>query len=528
MNVTGYLALYTTILGWQQYQNLWGIMTATGLVYIPFIGIILNATVEPFLSMGAKDFSIIAVRRLIVRILSALFIIAICCVPSVSLSPKVLHFQPTCQSQAQDATPGNTGTTYDNAFNVPTSVKIPLVWYLVMAVSNGFTYAANVGLSCEPVNYRQLHAELSTTTIQDPALKQEVISFYQQCYVPAYSRYLNLNNQASENQQSQIATIENQYGKDDTGWMGSQVLLTVPGFYDSIQASNPINGFPFDSGRDQIEGQVQNHSEWGEPYCSQWWSDPTNGLHAKLMQQFSPSFINSLLHFGEGALELEDAAIRDLIAPEIHDSSADEFSRGYDSLNNDDSFSSNFFINHMFADTGVLLNSVAGFTTVHLIINALPVIQAAILFCFYAFLAIAIPFSGYKPSFIVTASIVLFAVIFCSYLWHLVAWFDNQLITALFGDHTLMGSMRFVFGPGAYSWVTSEIFVNLLIGGMYLVLPIFFLSVLSWAGLQAGSAFGSMLNSMSAPSSSAGQAAGQAVNRVATTAVNTRVVGGSS
>lgn len=522
MNVTGYLALYTTVLGWQQYQNLWGIMTSTGLVYLPFISIILRSTVEPFLSMGAKDFSIIAVRRLIVHILMALFIIAVCCVPSISLSPKVLHFQPTCQPQAKEATPGNTGTTYDNAFNVPTSVKIPLVWYLVMAVSNGFTHAANVGLSCTPVNYRQLHAELNTANIQDPALKKETANFYSQCYVPAYANYLNGN--LSQAQQSQIASIEKKYGKDDTGWIGSQVLLTVPGFYDSIQATTPVNGFPFDPVRDQVEGQVQNHSQWGEPYCNQWWSDPTNGLHNKLMKQFSPSFIESLLHFGSNAPELENDAIRNLIA---HNVNLNGSLRGYSSLNDDDGFLSNILINNVLMNGGITMKSVGGVTTIHLIINALPVIQAAILFCLYAFLAIAIPFSSYKPSFIITASIVIFAVIFCSYIWHLVAWFDNHLIAALFTPKKLTGSVGVGFIFSLAKFATSEVFVNLIIGGMYLVAPVFFMVVLSWAGLQAGAVFGAILNPMAAPASAAGQAAGNAVNSAVSTGAKAALTGGA-
>ena len=524
MNVTGYLALYTTVLGWQQYQNLWDLMTGTGLVYLPFIGIILRCTVEPFLSMGAKDFSIIAVRRLIVHILSALFVIAICCVPSISLNPKVLHFEPTCQSQAREATPGDTGTTYDDAFNVPTSVKIPLVWYLVMAVSNGFTHAANVGLSCAPVNYRQLHTQLNTATIQSPTLKQETIDFYQECYVPAYSKLMN--GHLSQSQISRIKAQLKQYGDSDVGWIGSQIFLTEPGFYDAIQASTPVEGFPFNPSRDQIEGQVQNHSQWGEPYCNDWWSDASSGLHTKLMKQFQPSFIQSLLHIGSDAPQLENEAIRQLIQHNINFSGYNDSTRGYASLNDDDSGLSNVVINHILMPGGVALQSAGGFTSIHLIINALPVIQAAVLFCLYTFLAIAIPFSGYKPSFIVTASIVLFAVIFCSYIWHLVAWFDNHLIEAVFGNDKFYGATRFIFSVTKFT--TSEMFVNLLIGSMYLVAPVFFMVVLSWAGLQAGAVFGAIFNPMASPAAAAGASAGGAAKGAASGAMGMSTSGGGS
>jgi hypothetical protein len=63
MSVTGYLALYTTLLAWQQYQNLWSIAVGTGLTYLPFIGIVLSTTAGPFTSMDAKDVVQIIVRR---------------------------------------------------------------------------------------------------------------------------------------------------------------------------------------------------------------------------------------------------------------------------------------------------------------------------------------------------------------------------------------------------------------------------------------------------------------------------------
>lgn len=84
--------------------------------------------------------------------------------------------------------------------------------------------------------------------------------------------------------------------------------------------------------------------------------------------------------------------------------------------------------------------------------------------------------------------------------------------------------MAFVFGLKPS--LTSELFVNWLISGMYLVIPMFFMVVLSWAGLQAGAVFGAILNPMAAPASSAGAAAGGAVNSVATSVA--KGLGGAS
>jgi len=504
MNVTGYLALYTTLLGWQQYQNLWGLITGTGLVYLPFLAIILRSTLGPYTSMGAKDAAQIAVRRLVINVLTALLIIMICAVPCMTLSPKVLHFEPACQQTAGPATPGHTGTTYDSAFPIPTAAKIPIMWYLVMSVANGFTHAAITGLSCAPIQYRELKADLEVATIKSAALKEETKQFYNDCYVPAYDTFLNGN--LSQSQQQQIQTLEQQYGLKDVSWLGSQIFLTVPGFYNTLRASRPISGFPFDPNRDQIEGQVSNHSKWGEPYCTNWWSAPSVGLHDQLLQQFPPSFTQQLLHIGSNTTQLENAAIKQLIFNNMPDmSTIQDYQRGYESLSDSENGASASIYNTLLGTIGVGVAAPAGFTVIHLIVNALPIIQAAILFCLYAFLAIAIPFSGYRPGFIVTASIVMFSVIFCSYIWHLVMWFDSHLIAAMFPGASYTSIMPGFFGQAAHS--SSEIFVNLIIGTMYISCPVFFMVVMSWAGLQAGAVFGAILGPMSTPAQQAGSKA---------------------
>ena len=59
MSVTGYLALYTTLIGWQQYQNLWNLMVGVGLVFIPFVGIVMTSFLEPFESQEPKSAGVI-------------------------------------------------------------------------------------------------------------------------------------------------------------------------------------------------------------------------------------------------------------------------------------------------------------------------------------------------------------------------------------------------------------------------------------------------------------------------------------
>ncbi len=429
MSVTGYLALYTTLIGWQQYQNLWALMTGTGIVFIPFIGIVLKCFLEPFESQEPKNAAVIALRRLMIQIVGALLVIEFCCVPIVPLNPTVLHYEPVCVQQAQIATPGHTGTTYDNQFKAISGVKVPIIWYLVMAVANGFTHAATQGLPCQAINYRQLQTTLDLTSITDPQLKKETIAFYNNCYVPAYSKYMA--NDLSEAQKNQIAHYQDEYGQDDLAWIGSHAFLETLGFYNAFTAQQPIPGFSFNPARDQFAGQLSDHSQWGEPDCTSWWSHPDHGLHAKLVKALPNGFLTKILHSGSDPKKLADLGIRGLIRHSFDPGMTfGEISRGYESLN--DEMHGHWISNYIGASIGVGLEQMSYYPKLVLLINALPVIQALLLMSLYVLFALVIPFSSYRLHFIITGSAIIFAVTFWSYLWHLVLYVDNALIAALF------------------------------------------------------------------------------------------------
>lgn len=504
MSVTGYLALYTTLIGWQQYQVLWNLMVGTGLVFIPFIGIVMTSFLEPFESQEPKSAGVIALRRLMIRIVGALIIIEFCCVPTIPLAPQVLHFEPVCATTTTVATPGNTGTTYDNQFTVPTGVQVPVLWYLVMAVSNGFTHAAIESLTCAPIDYRTLQSQLDVTNITDPNLKKETVDFYNDCYVPAYAKYMSQN--ITTSQQAEIASFQQQYGQDDLGWIGSRAFSGTSGFYDSLSAQEPINGFPFDPTRDQFEGQVANHSQWGEPSCATWWTDPSQGLRLRLSQTLPSNFLTAIENIGSDPSTLQDSGIRNLISHSFDSGmTLGEVSRGYESLNDDVSGN---WISTVAGNAGVAMEEMSYYPKLHLLMNALPVIQALLLMSIYALLALVVPFSSYRVHFIITGSAIIFAITFWSYLWHFVLYLDNTLIPAIFpqGGALNLQFKEWLQGDGGGS--INATFIDLIIGALYIALPLLFLTLMSWAGLKVSSAVMGSLSEMRSPASEAGNKVG--------------------
>ena len=372
-----------------------------------------------------------------------------------------------------------------------------MFWYLVMAISNGITQAAANGLPCAPINYRQLHTQLDATQITDPQLKQETSQFYKDCYVPAYSDYLS--GKLTPAQQMQVQQSLKQNGSGDIGWMGSQTFLNITGFYDARQASQPINGFAFNPERDYIDGQVNGHSQWGHPDCKQWWDDPENGLSARLGKTLPTTFWQQLENLGGNSQQLHNAAIKTLIGHNNINQSISDKTRGYESLN--DNASGNWISRFIGAPIGVMHEGLSFYPKLDLLINALPVIQGSLLFALYAFLGLAVPFSSYRIQFCITGAIVIFSVIFCSYLWALTQWFDNYLIQALYPSLGKIPGM-----DGILNDITSpnESFVDMIIAALYIVLPLLWLTVMGWAGFQAGQHVANMVGSMSMPATNAG------------------------
>jgi hypothetical protein len=146
------------------------------------------------------------------------------------------------------------------------------------------------------------------------------------------------------------------------------------------------------------------------------------------------------------------------------------------------------------------------------LINALPVIQGSLLFGVYAFLALAMPFSRYRLSFCVVGAVVMFSLIFCSFLWSLTAWFDNYLIQALYpsvGGISGMGILE-----QATDVDTNELFVDMIIGALYVVLPMLWMAVMSWCGYQAGMQVTGMLSTLASPAERAGSEIGGRTKRL--------------
>ena len=82
-----------------------------------------------------------------------------------------------------------------------------------------------------------------------------------------------------------------------------------------------------------------------------------------------------------------------------------------------------------------------------------------------------------------TMTVVFFALIFVDFWFQLARWVDSTILDALYG----IGSPHLSFDPVmGLNTATQDAILNFVMGSMFIILPMFWITALSWAGIRAG------------------------------------------
>lgn len=502
MTVESYFELFTTLFGWQQYNNLWSVLSDTGIVFIPFLFILLKNYIGPATSMEAKDASATSVRRMEIDTALALSVVVLAAQPFVTLSPGVLTFQKPC-SPGAPVTAGTSGTTYDSAFaSILTTTNVPIWWYGMMAMSSGATHAAVNGIGCvaDLSGYR---LELDKTRLQNPTLLGELGQFVQDCFIPARSKYYR--------DKPNVATLLATYGARDPEWFGSNVYRQTAGYYDLYRASTPVTGWAYVSARDTEYATPPTN---GRPFCNEWYEDPAIGLRQKLLDQVPPTLrsqalsILSSIGFGSyTASDMEDDTIKSVVTSTLAAAPASsDFSTTY---NDEGLFRASFMpinLPLVGAGLGTAWEQLSFSPMMYAVRSGAPIIQSLILLGIYMLVPVALVFSSYSWSMVITGSIAIFTVKFWSYLWHVAKWLEDNLTRALYPDGASYFSAsiaNLTDGDFALKVMLVEIATALLFIG----LPLLFSTIVAWGGYRVIQGVSSALQSPTQAIGTAGRSA---------------------
>jgi hypothetical protein len=279
MPVDSYLELFTTLFGWQFYNVLWGVLRDTGIVFLPFLGILIDNFVEPYRGRHYGGRVATSLQRMEIDILLAFFVVVLAGQPFIltPLDANILTYDPPPtleEANPPQATVANSQSTYGATgfTGTPDTVNLPLWWFGVISLSAGINHAVVAGLPT-PADLRVVAQQARLATIKKPTLRQEVGEFFSQCYIPARSKYTK-----EKPDSPGIQTILDEFGNDDPDWMGSHVYRDTAGYYDTLRPKKQIAGWPYVAARDEEYDQADTPPEWGHPTCKQWWESGSFGI----------------------------------------------------------------------------------------------------------------------------------------------------------------------------------------------------------------------------------------------------------
>ena len=508
MSLDSYLELFSTLFGWAFYGVLWDVLVATGIVYLPFLGILIDHWKASAEGGEAGSTAGLSLRRIEIDLFMALLVVVLAGQPAAltPLNAGTLSYQPPARL-GDPSPPAATVASPQSTFGVsgftgsPSTVNVPVWWYAVIAVSAGVNHAVVAGLPAAG-DLRTYEQQARLATIADPRLRQEVSDFFADCYVPARSKY-----QAERPGGPAVAALLATHGAADPDWMGSRVYRATAGFYDALRPSRPVPGWPYDPARD-TEYDPASPPPWGRPACRAWWEDGTIGLQRKLVDAgdaTSAGFAGLVAAVAPG---LATDRQRDVVARTVLTNAPPVWSDNTLMRSNVEFEGPLSGIEKLIKGTlvsaGVVAASAMFSVTMTAVLHALPMVQALVLLSMYALLPMVVVLSRYSLSMMVMGAVAIFTVKFWSVLWYLSMWVDQNLIRSMYPDvNSFFASFS---NPGEHDG--KRFLLNMITTSLYIGLPLLWSGMMGWAGMRMGGSLEGATGAMNRPGQDVGRAGG--------------------
>ncbi len=508
MTVDSYLELFTTLFGWTFYGILWDVLLGTGIVFLPFLGILIDNWREPAEGGEFGTVTGLSLRRMELELFIALLVVVLAGQPAAltPLNATALNYTPpptlinptppTATVVAPQSTYGSSGFA-----GSPATVNIPVWWYAVLSMTSGFNHAVVEGLP-STVDMRTYEQQARPAPIADPRLRQEVSDFFSQCYIPARSKY-----QAERPSAAGVTTLLTTYGPDDPDWMGSQVYRNTPGYYDTLRPTTQVSGWAYNAARD-TEYDAASPPSWGKPYCKQWWEDGSIGLRQKLINEADATSAGFSGLVVAVAPTLASEQQNDAVAKTVLTNSPPSWSNNDLVAHNAGSTGMLSTVENIakggLASGGVLAASALFSVTMTAVLQALPMVQAVLLLGIYALLPMVVVLSRYSISMMVVGAMAIFTVKFWSVLWYLAMWVDQNLIQSMYPDVNVF--LQIFANPGEHD--TKRMLLNMITTSLYLGLPLLWSGMMAWAGMHIGRSLNTVQSEFARPAQDAGRQGG--------------------
>ncbi|HYE71640.1 MAG TPA: conjugal transfer protein TraG N-terminal domain-containing protein [Aquabacterium sp.] len=515
MGLDSYLELFTTMVGWTIANLIFSVLLDTGIVFIPLIVTIVAVWMEAHVEGTENGAAEWAIRKMEIELGAALFVMALCFVPTTltTLDRAHLSYKPSgnvLTPSPPAITGGASGTTYDAAFGAAgDGTPVPLWWYTAMGLSSGVNAAVRAGVGNTFLGLRQAEEMARLATIESPALRSESQAFRNQCFVPAHAKFHGPNAPSSEIAASVAANPL--YGKDDTEWIGSRTFTEDPEFYASFRAQQTVAGFPLDLAGDDKDA-APGASGDSMPNCKRWWTEPTIGLRARLMDQGGDR-LQRAADYAWGILNAAGSGlmpgapmnldyVKDQILKQALWRSQANFMQTDQVLGGRNA--SRWELPEFLSGLGIIDKGAEASFSYYPVVQFLTLSQPFILMALYIFLPLIVVFSRFNLAFMMYGALAIFTVKFWAAMWTIARYADERMVAAMYGDNTMLLREYLTNGldGGAKRAILNVVTLSLFIG-----LPLVWSGMMAWIGLRVGSAVEAAVLSAYGAGTQAGESA---------------------
>lgn len=459
-------------LGWIINHGIFQLFAQTGLLFVPFIALIVK---EWYKARNEGDEAgtkgVLTVNRIETALYSMLLVYVFTVHPVFQIGFNPVNLDENRASECGVVTLASSGAWDDHTLSGidGASARMPIWWAFVHMMSQGVTNAAIAIIPCKP-DFHAVRSTLDLNSITDPILQRDIGAFHQRCYGGA--RSLLFERQGNLDTSRSI----------DVDWLGSRYFLTTPGYYDSLYAPRPIEGFPYNEARDATR-QNTGPGLPGYPTCAEWWSADSAGLRARMLDQVKPE----ALDYGRSLFsshDFEDFAIRRMISNRTGNAhgNVNYATVGYRNLDGGLLDSLGQTATNTAAALGMGLGVLPAAAGMDMVKQALPMVQSILIMCIIICLPFVLLLSGYSMKVAGVATFGLFAIWFLKFWWELARWLNSHMVDLIYRSEA--AKLSFLAGVNNMYDRGVMMFVE---WSMFLIFPMLWVGVLSWAGLTVGS-----------------------------------------
>ena len=541
--VGSYLEFYSTLYGLKAGEQFFGLFWNLGLFKLPFAVMAIVCFWEGAMR-GGHDGAWHAVKTLGYRFAVMYFALLLFAWPAGKLSLGELKYAIPAQfdtaaeprvdigilEAAAAQSHGSRGFKLDGEHM---NIKVPIVPRLAMMLGHGLSRATTKVLP-DQLSMRLLDQGMAHLNIGDPTLKNNIIQFNQQCYIPAVNKWQTFWSETGK--PGALTTREEKWKLVDVSWLGSRILLETEGLYrpcgtpsacgSSLQASTPVSGFPYLASRDGVKPTYATTTTtlYGRPYCDQWWNDIKTKIYNHIEGADLTRSINKIMGnagvvawYGVTAFSPYDAdeqLARWALAKNNVEPFSDDLAYTTGKVKHDGFAKSvSNAVTGALAWTGEIASQPLASAETLVLNNMAQIIQSFVLLVLYLLLPFVALFSGLNIRVMATYCILILSVIGWQMWWTIVLWIDANLLISMYPE----GQMLATFGEDLGS---KRMLIDRVTNGAAQYGPPVWSFILTFAGYQGIGALDGLTKQMQTNASKTAQSAAVAGLQVAQMLMN--------